>query len=131
MTVVLFGSLVLWFCGGCPKDSPSTSEDLTQANPADQRSNHPDPFLFVALHLDKFEKMIQEHPKDCEATLLALLHFVDENKSSFLSEANQAQRDWPPNELLQQQSIQLLIEFSDRCPDQVARLNQAILAFSD
>jgi hypothetical protein len=87
-----------------------------------------DPMTFILLHRPQIEAILQKHTQetpDCEAALAELLRFVADNKQKFNDLVKDKPADWQPAGSADG-PIQPLMEYSESCPEQVVRLNQAI-----
>lgn len=87
-----------------------------------------DPMTFILLYRPQVEAILQKHNQettDCEAALAELLRFVADNKQKFNDLVKDKPADWQPAGP-DDGPIQSLMEYSESCPEQVVRLNQAI-----
>jgi hypothetical protein len=87
-----------------------------------------DPMTFILLYRPQIEAILQKHNQetpDCEAALAELLRFVADNKQKFNDLVKDKPADWQPAGS-SDGPIQSLMEYSENCPEQVVRLNQAI-----
>lgn len=87
---------------------------------------HVDPMVFVMIYRTDFESLLQKHAGDCESALAALMRFVADHRQAFQDKVRSKPADWQPQDARSHLSVDLLMEFGSRCPDQVTRLNQAI-----
>ena len=87
-----------------------------------------DPMAFVLLYRPQIEAILNKHNQetpDCEAALADLLRFVADNKERFCEQVKDKPANWQPEGMHSDGPIQPLMDFSENCPEQVVRLNQA------
>jgi len=85
-----------------------------------------DPMTFVIVYRTEIDRLLQKHTGDCEGALAALVRFVADQRQAFHKLVEGKPADWQPNERQSQPSIDLLMEFASQCPEQAARLNEAV-----
>jgi hypothetical protein len=120
-TACLLLGLALNGCTGNSREAP---------DPGGFKDDTPkvDPMTFVLLHRPQIEAILNKHTgetPDCEAALAELLRFVADNKQKFNDLVKDKPADWQPAGP-SDGPIQSLMEYSESCPEQVVRLNQAI-----
>ena len=109
-------------CTGNSREAPA-SGDLKEDAPK------VDPMVFILLHRAQIESILSKHQgekPDCEAALAELLRFIADHKEAFLKQVKDKPATWQPEGTESSGQIQLLMEYSESCPEQVVRLNQAI-----
>ena len=123
----MFSGLALGGCTANSRDAPA-SGDLKQDAPK------VDPMVFVLLHRAQIETIINKHQgetPDCEAELAELLRFIADNKEQFNRQVKDKPANWQPEGLQSDGPIQPLMDYSESCPEQVVRLNQAFRSVVD
>ena len=88
-----------------------------------------DPMVFVLIYRPQIEAILKKHNQetpDCETALAELLRFVADNKQRFCDRIKDKPAGWQPEGLQSDGPIQPLMEYSENCPEQIVRLNQAI-----
>jgi hypothetical protein len=88
-----------------------------------------DPMIFVLVYRPQIEAILKKHTQettDCEAALAELLRFVADNKQRFCDRVKDKPAGWQPEGLSTDGPVEPLMEYSENCPEQVVRLNQAI-----
>ena len=108
--------------GGNSREAPA-SGDLKDDTPK------VDPMVFVLLHRAQFESILAKHQgdqPDCDAALAELLRFVADQKKPFNRLVRDKPANWQPEGLQLDGPIQPLMDYSENCPEQVVRLNQAL-----
>jgi hypothetical protein len=110
--------------GGC------TGNSREAPDPGGFKDDTPkvDPMTFTLLYRSQIETILKKHNRetpDCEAALAELLRFVADNKQKFNDLVKDKPADWQPAGP-SDGPIQSLMEYSESCPEQVVRLNQAI-----
>lgn len=118
----LLPGLTLCGCTGNSREAP---------DPGGFKDDTPkvDPMTFVLLYRPQIEAILKKHTRetpDCEAALAELLRFVADNKQKFNDQVKDKPADWQPPEVSSDGPIQSLMDYSESCPEQVVRLNQAI-----
>lgn len=83
-----------------------------------------DPVTFVLVYHTDFERILAKHQDDCAGALTSLLRFVAERREEFLAHMHDKPAGWRPAAAGDQ--VELFMEFADRCPEEVARLNQSL-----
>jgi hypothetical protein len=110
--------------GGCTGNSreAQTSADLKKDSPK------VDSMVFVLLYRAQIEAILDKHQTekpDCEGALAELLRFVADHKEAFHQLVKDKPAGWQPEGLQSDGPIQPLMDYSESCPEQVVRLNQA------
>jgi len=117
----LLSGFALSGCTGNSREAPA-SGDLKNDAPK------VDPMIFVLLHRPQIEAILKKHNQekpDCEAALAELLRFIADNKEKFNDLVKDKPANWQPQGLSSDGPIEPLMEYSENCPQQVVRLNQA------
>ena len=123
----MFSGLALGGCTANSRDAPA-SGDLKQDAPK------VDPMVFVLLYRAQIETILNKHQgetPDCEAALAELLRFIADNKEQFNRQVKDKPANWQPEGLQSDGPIQPLMDYSESCPEQVVRLNQAFRSVVD
>jgi hypothetical protein len=120
-TACLLLGLALSGCTGNSREAP---------DPGGLKDDTPkvDPMVFVLIHRPQIEAILKKHNQetpDCEAALAELLRFVADNKEKFNDLVKDKPANWQPAGAQSDGPIQPLMEYSESCPEQVVRLNQA------
>jgi len=123
---LIFASLIMGLlvsgCTGNSREAPASGNLKDDALKVD-------PMVFVLLYRPQIESILQKHNQetpDCEAALAELLRFVADNKQRFKERVKDKPAGWQPEGLSSDGPVQPLMEYSENCPEQVVRLNQAI-----
>ena len=119
-------------CTGNSREAPA-SGDLKEDAPK------VDPMVFILLHRAQIESILSKHlgetPRgetpDCEAALAELLRFIADQKKPFNQLVKDKPANWQPEGLQPDGPIQPLMDYSDNCPEQVVRLNQAFRSVTE
>ena len=123
----MLSGLALGGCTANSREAPA-SGDLKEDAPK------VDPMVFVLLHRAQIETILNKHhgeTPDCEAALAELLRFIADNKEQFNSQVKDKPANWQPEGLQSDGPIQPLMDYSESCPEQVVRLNQAFRSVVD
>jgi hypothetical protein len=121
-TACLLLSVALGGCTGNSREAPAHG-DLKADTPK------VDPMIFVLVYRPQIEAILKKHNQErpeCEATLAELLRFIADNKEKFNDLVKDKPANWQPEGLSSDGPVQPLMEYSESCPEQVVRLNQAI-----
>jgi len=110
--------------GGC------TGNSREAPDPGGLKPDAPkvDPMVFTLLYRTQIEAVLKKHTSqttDCDAALAELLRFIADNKQSFNDRVKDKPANWQPEGLQSDGPIQSLMDYSESCPEQVVRLNQA------
>jgi hypothetical protein len=89
-----------------------------------------DPMAFVLLHGADLQRILGEHADDCDRALSELLGFLADRKEAYLDTVRGKPAGWLPPAPDDAGPVQLFMEYAERCPDEVARLNSAIHALT-
>jgi len=124
-SLIIAGLLTGFLAGGC------TGNSREAPDPGGFKPDAPkvDPMIFVLLYRPQIEAILQKHSRenpDCDAALAELLRCVADNKQRFKDRVKNKPANWQPEGLSSDGPIQPLMEYSESCPEQVVRLNQAI-----
>ena len=114
-------------CTGNSREAPA-SGDLKEDAPK------VDPMVFILLHRAQIESILSKHQgekPDCEAALAELLRFIADQKKPFNRLVKDKPANWQPEGLQSDGPIQPLMDYSDNCPEQVVRLNQAFRSVTE
>jgi hypothetical protein len=111
--------------------SGCTGNSREAPDPGGLRQDVPkvDPMIFMLVYRPQIEAVLKKHSQeepDCEAALAELLRFVADNKEKFNDLVKDKPANWQPKGLSSDGPVQPLMEYSENCPEQVVRLNQAI-----
>jgi hypothetical protein len=90
---------------------------------APPRAERVDPTRFLVIYQGELEALLRRHPDDCDATLGDVLRFIGENRAAFLGAVDPMVEARDPDRL-----VRSWMEVADRCPAQVARINQTLRA---
>lgn len=90
-----------------------------------------DPMEFVILHAGRMSTIIEQHPGDCEGALVDLLRYLADNRHAFFANRKKHPAGQASAQFAGKQATQLLMNFTETCPAQAARLNQALHALAD
>jgi hypothetical protein len=116
--------LLLILATGCSKNrgmaGSSDGALKTDSQPIDA-----DPMTFLLQHQAHFRKVIGEQAGDCEEALASLVRFISDHKQEFREQALEKPDPALPKKGAEK-AMELVMEFTDRCPEQVQRLNQAL-----
>jgi hypothetical protein len=115
LTVLLVGC-------ACTRDASHEALDARTGS----ASLQVDPMVFVMIYRTDFERLLQKHADDCESALAALMRFVADHRQAFWDQVRNKPTDWQPRQARSSLSVELLMDFGSRCPDQINRLNQTI-----
>ena len=122
----IIACLLLGFsAGGCT----GNSREAPDPGGLKQDALKVDPMIFVLVYRAQIEAILKKHNQetpDCEAALAELLRFVADNKQQFCDRVKDKPAGWQPEGLSSDGPVQPLMEYSENCPEQVVRLNQAI-----
>lgn len=125
-TTILLLATLATSAAGC---SRSTDEEHAGDAAVSRKTPGVDPMTFVLVYQTDFERILAKHGDDCEGALTSLLRFIADRKDEFL-----ARRDREPAggqaATAMDQSVQMFMRFAERCPGQIARLNNMLHGLS-
>jgi hypothetical protein len=128
MIACMLFSLATGACTANSREAP-TSKDLKQDD-----APKVDPLVFVLVYRTQIEAILKKHlgeQPDCDGALAELLRFIADHKEPFGQQVKDKPANWQPEGAQSDGPIQPLMEYSESCPDQVVRLNQALRSVLD
>jgi len=129
LVIDFFGLILILAVVSCSSNHKNGVANGDAALPkAIKKTLNIDPMLFVVIHQGQIEKIIRDHKDDCSATQASLLRFIAHNKESFVEKM--IKQPEKPDDLTSgsEHAIKVLMKFTDSCPAQAERFNQALLA---
>ncbi len=129
LVIEFFGLILILAMLSCSSNHKNGVADGDAALPRTaKKTANIDPMLFVVTHQVQIEKIIRDHKDDCGATQASLLRFIAHNKESFLEKMAKQPEKTDNQANSSEHAIQFLMKFTESCPTQAERFNQAILA---